>query len=274
MLAALHSAQTFTGTVRRFCTHAAVGPAKQRRAKRQTSSKQQNSKSDGIRRYSLVMVSKRRVTRRRQPSSRVSPGPGGDPLASVLWTSRRNSEGRAVRRGLPGAVRLSLCLRALRALSPAYVVPAPWAERSICCWRCLSNRAASVFPRGPEQALFFVSPALEGRVAPVQTVIQLPLRRRGLYRPAHGAPTAPRLPDSVSPPRRGGRLLRRAGLMRPPQVRRSAGRAHPPQARSLPPVSGDSRGSRLQGSNSCWSEPARDPCNPFQRWRQHFPEEP
>ncbi|KAJ1206007.1 hypothetical protein NDU88_001423 [Pleurodeles waltl] len=38
-----------------------------------------------------------------------------------------------------------------KALSPAYVFPAPWAGRSVCCWRCLSNRATSVFPRGPEQ---------------------------------------------------------------------------------------------------------------------------
>ncbi|KAJ1217800.1 hypothetical protein NDU88_005388 [Pleurodeles waltl] len=41
-------AQSLTETVRRFCTHAAAGPAKQRRAQRQTSSKQQ------VRRYPTV----------------------------------------------------------------------------------------------------------------------------------------------------------------------------------------------------------------------------
>ncbi|KAJ1200790.1 hypothetical protein NDU88_004611 [Pleurodeles waltl] len=55
---------------------------------------------------------------------------------------------------------------------------------------------------------------------------------------------APRLPGLVPAPGRGGRLLRCAGPMRPPQ------------ARSLPPVTGDSRGSRLRGSHSCWSEHA------------------
>ncbi|KAJ1206679.1 hypothetical protein NDU88_002080 [Pleurodeles waltl] len=47
-LAAPALAQSLTETVRRFCTHAAAGPAKQRRAQRQTSSKQQ------VRRYPAV----------------------------------------------------------------------------------------------------------------------------------------------------------------------------------------------------------------------------
>ncbi|KAJ1116636.1 hypothetical protein NDU88_004842 [Pleurodeles waltl] len=85
-LAAPALAQSLTETVRRFCTHAAAGPAKQRRAQSQTSSKQQ------VRRYPTVSPGYGFREEGDPQESAVQsggPGPGGNPLASVLWTLRR-----------------------------------------------------------------------------------------------------------------------------------------------------------------------------------------